>query len=323
MFKVGFKDFSRIAMQHIDDIATPCNKYINGAVSKPISTQQIGDTFQKSATAQAIKPSCIGTKQNYKFDDIYNVINLNNGRIRLLPKAAEINGHKISTIEMPEYMYHVTSKTNWDKISSSKTIQRTTDEQLQGVYLIDKENFLSRYQRVKGLNRNIDLMSSLIRHASKSNNGTTDLVLIRIPTENLLKTGKLRFRTQEDFFYYQDMLFNLQKDLKQKFSIRMLSNDKNRAQFEKYVLDNNLMTKAELDKFMLNMKNSLHQGHKLNELSNFETNSAIEYIFNKDIVSSQVPGIKRKVFNIEDVKDSKTGNFDTEKLQKKLESVFR
>lgn len=44
----------------------------------------------------------------------------------------------------------------------------------------------------------------------------------------------------------------------------------NRAQFEKHVLDNKLMTKVELDQFMNGMKEKIHLGYPIGELKNFE-----------------------------------------------------
>lgn len=43
---------------------------------------------------------------------IYKVMKLGNGRIRFVPKIQQMNGKNIIPLEMPEYLYHITSETN-------------------------------------------------------------------------------------------------------------------------------------------------------------------------------------------------------------------
>ena len=200
-------------------------------------------------------------------------------------------------------------------IQSTNTLKRSTNEQLQGVYLFDKQNFLSNYTNVKSAGKQYDLCSSLLQHANAGNKNSTNLVLIKILTESLLKNGNLRFRRQEDFFYYQDMVIKLQKDLKQKFSLRLLSDDKNRAQFEKYVLDNKILSKAQLDKFMKDMKDAIHYGYTMDKLGQFEKNSAVEFIFNKDISPDVIKGIKCRKFDLKNYMNLSPSNIDLQKLK--------
>ncbi len=320
MVSIGLKTFNMLAMRFGDDISASVSRGLGSAATKPIKSDAVVDTFQKSAATNPVK-KIAGAK--YTFDDLFYVIGLAQDRIRLLPKVLEVNGQKLSTIEMPKYLYHITSKSNWNKILESKTLKRSLDEQLPGVYFLDKTNFLQRYPIVEGMQgHKRDLLSSLIRHASRCNDGVSDLVVIRVPTIRLLKSGNMRFRTQEDFFYFQDMVLDLQKGVNNKFSLRMLSDDKNRAQFEHYILSNGIMSKLELDKFMLSMKNAIHQGHKIFELPKYEGKYAIEYIFNKDITKELAPDLKVKIFNVDDIKDAVSGGFDKQKLQKRLQNVF-
>lgn len=250
------------------------------------------------------------------FDDIYKVIRLGNGRIRFIPKIQQVNGKNIIPLEMPEYLYHITSETNMKLIQSSNKLMRSANEQLPGVYLFDKENFLTRYLSVG--DKKYNLCKSLLKHANVSNKNSSNLIVIKIPTENLARNGNIRLRTQEDFFNYQDKIIELQKGLKRKFSLRLLRDDKNRAQFEKYVLDNNFMTKTELDQFMNEMKEKIHYGYPVRHLGQLEKTKAIEYVYNQDICPDIIGGIQCRRFSINDCINPRTGTINIEKLRNLL-----
>lgn len=278
-----------------------------------ISTRTVSNIFQMKSqpvtdTFQAVS--------KITFDDIYKVIKLGNNRIRLVPKVQQLNGKNIVPLEMPEYLYHITSETNMKLIKSSNKLKVSANEQLPGVYLFDKDNFLTRYLSVGA--KKYNLCKSLLTHANQSNKNTSNLIIIRIPTENLARNGNIRFRTQEDFFYYQDKIIELQKGLKNKFSLRLLSDDKNRAQFEKYILDNKLMTQSELAQFMQEMKQKIHLGYPLGQLEKLEKNNAIEYIFSRDVSPDTIAGIQCRRFSINDCLDAKTGTINIQRLQKML-----
>lgn len=264
-----------------------------------MKSQPVTDTFQ--------------TASKFTFDDIYEVIKLGNDRIRLFPKVQQVNGKNIVPFEMPEYLYHITSETNMKLIQSSNKLKVSANEQLPGVYLFDKENFLTRYLSVG--DKKYNLCKSLLTHANISNKNTSNLIIIKIPTENLARNGNIRFRTQEDFFYYQDKIIELQKGLQEKFSLRLLRDDKNRAQFIKYVLDNKLMTQSELTQFMKEMEQKIHRGYPLGQLKQLEKNNAIEYIFNQDICPEIIKGIQCRRFSINDCLDTKTGTINMQRLR--------
>ncbi|MBQ7764546.1 hypothetical protein IJ384_04160 [bacterium] len=241
-----------------------------------------------------------------KFDDIWDISRFN-GRICFLPK---IKGFE--AFDMPEYLYHITSKTNFKKIQSSNTLRRSLNEQLTGVYLLDAENFLKNYGSV-GANQ-YNLCKSMLKHVNACNKGNSKLVVIKIPAESLARNGNIRIRTQEDFFYFQDKVLKLQKDLKQKLPLRLLHDDKYRIQFEKYVLDNGLMTRIELDKFMSEMRQKIHQGYSIHKLSELEKTNAVEYIYNKDITPDIINGIQCKEFSFADC-FKPSGEIDLDKLR--------
>lgn len=259
-------------------------------------------------------------KMQYKptFEERFNVVTLPNERIRILPRQGmiQINGREVPQLELPQYLYHVTSEANMNLIKQSNTLRRSTNEQLQGVYLFDKNNFLTCYKNVNNGAKSLDLVQTLFTHAGRSNGKSSNLVLIKIPTESLMKSGKLRFRTQEQFFYYQNKILELQKGLKQKFSLRLLADDNNRKVFEQNVLKNKLMTKPEFDKFMREMENSIHQGYTVDNVRKFETSNAIEYVYNKDICPDVVTGIKCRKFSLDDYVDPTSKKVIVEKLHK-------
>ena len=287
-----------------------CSKHIQ----KPINFEGLKYVFPLEKDVARSKPiyDTFRKGSELTFDDIYKVIKFGNGRIKFIPKIQQVNGKNIIPLEMPEYLYHITSEANFRKIQSSNKLIRSVNEQLQGVYLLDKENFLTRYLNVG--NRKIDLCKSLLTHANSSNKNSSNLIVIKIPTENLARNGNIRFRTQEDFFYYQDKIIELQKGLKEKFSLRLLRDEKNRNKFEKYVLDNKFMTKAELDQFMCEMKAKIHQGYSLGHLGQLEKTKAIEYIYSRDICPSIIDGIQCRRFSINDCIDSTIGVINIKKL---------
>lgn len=284
---------------------------VGNIVSNSSSTNRAVSNILKMRS----QPIC-DTFSKLTFDDIYKVIKLGNGRVRFVPKIQQANGKNIIPIEMPEYLYHITSETNMKLIQSSNKLMRSANEQLPGVYLLDKENFLTRYLSVG--DRKYNLCKSLLTHANSSNKNSSNLIVIKIPTENLARNGNIRFRTQEDFFYYQDKILELQKGLKEKFSLRLLRDDKNRAQFEKYVLDNKLMTKTELDLFMNEMKEKIHLGYPIGRLKDLEKNKAVEFIYNQDICPDIIQGIQCRRFSISDCIDTKTGTVKIEQLRRNL-----
>lgn len=239
------------------------------------------------------------------FDDLYNIVKLNNGRIKLVPKYAQHNGRTFGQYELPDYLYHITSESNCKLMQKSGKIKISANEQLRGVYLFDKENFLSKYTEVGTKRR--DLCKALLNH-----NGSQKLVVLRIPTASLVRHGKFRLRTQEDFFYFADKIFELQKGLNRKFSLRMLANDNNRAKFIKYVLDNKLITKSELDQLMKQMEQKIHRGYPLDQFTQLEKNNAIEFIFNKDIPLNIS---QKKKFLLSECVDSKTGKVNIKQLR--------
>lgn len=306
-------------MQLVSRVSTTASR----SGGKTLATVRTGTNAgtQASASTNVLQmrsqPACdiVTSARKLTFGEVYDIVKLGNGRIKLLPKISQINGRNIIPLEMPEYLYHVTSEANFNLIRSSNNLKISSNEQLRGVFLLDKENFLTRYLSVGKNKRN--LCKSIITHANNTNKGSSNnLVVIRIPTEHLARNGNFRIRTQEDFFNFQDEVIRLQQGLKQKYSLRLLADDGNRAKFIKHVLDNKLMTKAELDQFMKEMEQKIHQGYQLNSLSQLEKNSAVEYIYNHDISPDTIPGIKCRRFSVNDCINPQTGQVNIDYLSR-------
>lgn len=129
---------------------------------------------------------------------------------------------------IPRYLYHFTSKNNFEKINNQGVILPSKELlKDKSIFLFDLENFLKfwniiveKYQK--------SLKNALIDKAS--NNGTQDIVLLRIDTSKLFKTD-LKIRSQDrmfkpelldslkrDFLKYKDVL-NFPKVLQEKYKI--------------------------------------------------------------------------------------------------------
>lgn len=128
MVSIGLKTFNMLAMRFGDDVSASVSRGVGSAATKPIKLNAVVDTFQKSTTTNSIDSLKKAAGVKYTFDDLFYVIGLGQDRIRLLPKIFEVNGQKLSAVEMPKYLYHITSKSSWNKILESKTLKRSVDE---------------------------------------------------------------------------------------------------------------------------------------------------------------------------------------------------
>jgi len=274
---------------------------------------------EKSAVKSGSIMSCVRpnpvnklcTNKSFTFDDIYSVTRIKNGRLRIIPKFSNVNGKQLHSFEMPEYLYHVTNEEKMKLINATRKIKVSENEQLPGIYLLDKENFLKNYINVS--DENYNLINSMIKHAN-DNNKSGNLVLIRIPTANLLKNGKMRIRTQEDFFYFQNKIRDLQKGLKKKHLLRMFKDDTIRNDLKKHIIDNRLMTNVEAETFFAEMKSKIHYGYGIEQFEKLENNKAVEFIFNRDITPDLIKGIKIRKFSIDECYNS-DGTINIEKLR--------
>ena len=107
--------------------------------------------------------------------------------------------NKARIIELPEFIYHITSKENYEKILKDGKMKISSCEGnsvngCKGIYFVDKDNFLNKWVGRKEPelfgSDTFDVGELLMIWTCKSTNGT---VAIKIPTDQLDKS-QLRFR---------------------------------------------------------------------------------------------------------------------------------
>lgn len=220
-------------------------------------------------------------------------------------KVAKYNGTFVDKpIELPMYLYHVTSCAALDKIMNSGKIRTSNNEQLTGVYLLDKENFMEFYPKTKTKRyKKRDLFSAIFSQAGKSageNSSKYDIAIIKIPTIELLELGKLRVRTQKDFFDFDDKVSEIGIRLNKKYRVRDLKDDNLRAEFQHDVVEYGIMQKEEMEQFIDDMTDKLHQGYTLQKMYDLalDKKQSVEYIYNKDIPFWQISGLSYSKINL-------------------------
>ncbi len=254
---------------------------------------------------------------------MYSVKKAKNGKILVRFQK----GKNISRpVELPEYLYHITSKASMEKIEQSGVLKISQREQLTGLYLLDSENFLNSYGNTKVGNQNKDLLSAIFRQANKGNKGLPaseqKLVVIKIPTEDLLNSGKLRMRCQEDFFNYTKEIRAVNQKTGKKYDLRSLCNDALRAEFRDIVLSQNIMNEAQIDKFIDEMTSKIHQGYNLGHAKNLAKNHSVEYIFNHNINLSDYPNIRVQTIKPLEYLSNNDKTFDRDKVQTIFDGNF-
>ena len=110
--------------------------------------------------------------------------------------------------KIPRYIYHMTSKANYDAILRDGFI-KMSDEKLmadEGIYAFDLMNFIKHWTRNKDWG-NEDLQSVILRHIVKWFPSTfpakSELVILRIPTAGL-DADKLFVRSMNRLFKFKD-----------------------------------------------------------------------------------------------------------------------
>lgn len=247
----------------------------------------------------------IGSKVTKEIVPEIKINKIGNGRI-------EVNRTNTSGVnevfELPEYMYHITSSDNINSILQDNKLNKSVNEQLTGIFLIDSQNFINHYQKIDvGNGKTLDLITTLFKQATKCHSKNTTLAsqkvhIIKIPTAELVRNGKLRVRCQEDFFKTKVKLLSLQTKSAQKINVRDMGDAAKRDILKQNLLSNG-MNEADADIFLKEIEDKLHQGYTLQKASksNLENFNAIEYIYNQDIDFSTIKGIENKEINLADI----------------------
>ena len=105
-------------------------------------------------------------------------------------EAENIDEHQI---QVPEYLYHLTNRTNFEHIKETGKIKPSEDI-IDGVFMFDMNDFNKNWKSHSYDNTTPSVAASLLLQAIKSDN---ELVLIKIPTKNL-NIKKIRIRPQDD-----------------------------------------------------------------------------------------------------------------------------
>lgn len=157
---------------------------INKAIAK---TTEIADKTLKNLTSKIVAPKVKSTSNSKA---LLNELDA----MASCAKTSIIHSKKGQNI--PEFIYHITSKENYKKILKDGKMNISAWEELsengcQGIYFIDKENFLKNWvgRKEPELFGDVDLGELLMLWTSKG----TDTVAIKIPTSSL-DMSKLHFR---------------------------------------------------------------------------------------------------------------------------------
>lgn len=107
--------------------------------------------------------------------------------------------------DIPRFLYHITSKKNYDSMLKSGIIKTSEDSnrasELKGVFLFDMKNFVKRWANTSihySKDVSINLGGALLyKNGLPGDNlrKVTDIVLLRIPTKNM-DINKLKIRPQ-------------------------------------------------------------------------------------------------------------------------------
>ena len=210
-------------------------------------------------------------------------------------------------IELPEYLYHITSTDAFNEIQKTGQINISTNEQLTGIFLLDKKNFLEQYSATKTKktkkSKKRDLITAIFVQAGKrATLSKFNISVIKIPTIDLLEKGKFRVRTQKDFFDFDDELSRVSKLTGEKFCVRNMQHAEVREKFKKMVVSNGIMTDEQATSFLKQMTQKLHQGYTLQQMYDLamDKKQAVEYIYNDNIRLEDFPSIRTKRINLWD-----------------------
>ena len=117
--------------------------------------------------------------------------------IKSAQKTKEISDSVKVQSQIPEFLYHLTNKSNFNKIVESGEIKPSKDI-IDGVFMFDMADFQKNWIGCKYSSTPQPISLSLLLQAIKYDDG---LVLLKIPTEKL-DTAKIRIRPQDEVCSY-------------------------------------------------------------------------------------------------------------------------
>lgn len=125
-------------------------------------------------------------------DDL--VVSSVTGKATRLPTLVELEKLGVST-ELPEYLYHMTSKKNYESMLASGKLEQGFDHYCgQAVFAFDADNFKKNWNNI--LDSNVCMKEKLLKQAAKFGD---EVVLLKIPTK-ILNKDKLFVRSENVVF---------------------------------------------------------------------------------------------------------------------------
>ncbi len=206
---------------------------------------------------------------------------------------------------VPRYLYHITTKANYDSIMKSGILKTSEDDLLgNGIFAVELTNLFKRWNYNKNWG-NKNLQEKLLKHQFQK---SPNIVMIKIPTGNL-DLKKLKIRSQNTLFQYIQKMRQYYIDLiKNTFSAEEIK-----------TLRHEVMQKVNfMDPKELRLKSPKHLifGTPVRFRKLFQQRKeAIEYIYKDNIPASQISKIGE--ININELE--KSTEFDS---KKPIRSIF-
>lgn len=220
---------------------------------------------------------------------------------------------KYNSKALPRFIYHITSKKNYNEIMKSGVLKMSEDFITDGIFTIELSNFFKRWNI---LTPNYETMQeALINHVSQ-HILDRDIVILRIPTSKL-NSEKLKIRSQNDLSSWIQDCFDEFEDK----TITLID-----AEYRKYIREGSkgkapkqrdiaikLIKETETQK----NANMLLANIPANEAKHYKQHKhALEYVYKEDIPADRFEKIGEA--NIQDVKNSP--EYDS---SKPVKSVFK
>ena len=209
---------------------------------------------------------------------------------------------------IPRFLYHFTNKTNYESIMNSG-LKKGHDGLLgDGVFMVEMSNFLKQWKKSNIQSKGFSMQRQLLIQATK---GEKDIVLLRIPTQNL-NIKDLKIRSQDELLNGKGRksFANIFKKItrqqkneipieKEKKNFSSLGNllEKFKEQQTTRAASPNLLSSQELNFSKHCKKGTSAKNRKLFE----QRKDAIEYFYPNDIQSINIEKIGE--YNIGEIKN--------------------
>lgn len=201
---------------------------------------------------------------------------------------------------LPKFLYHLSTRANYESIISSgslNTLKNSGQAGRDGLFMAELNNLFKRWHSSKDWNHP-SLLDLLLKKASRG--GSSELVILRIPTKNL-NVDQLRIRSQNRLFGAGKKYLDFTKK-RDSYIMEELEKLKkmNLSESEQIIQERKIWERA-MEKFPQSIEDKLraqmHSPHNVNGAPAIERRlyeqrkEAIEYIYSDNIPASQVEKI--------------------------------